>query len=54
MTSPCYDEVTRTDCPKRTADCAKDCPKWAEHVKKREEIYEARLKETRAYVRKVK
>lgn len=42
MTSPCYDEKTKTDCPRRHAGCAVDCPKWADYIKERDEMYERR------------
>lgn len=25
---PCFDEATRTDCPKRHVGCRTDCPEW--------------------------
>ena len=25
---PCFDEATRTDCPKRHVGCRADCPEW--------------------------
>ena len=40
MTSPCFDEKTRQDCPRRHAGCAATCPEWAEYEKQRNARYE--------------
>ena len=42
MKNPCFNEETRTDCPKRHAGCAVDCPDWAAYVKERDEEYARR------------
>lgn len=34
------------DCPGRKAGCAVNCEKWAEYLKKREKLYEDRLRRT--------
>ena len=39
---PCYDPITKTDCPNRKAGCFADCEKWAEYVTKRAAEYERR------------
>lgn len=40
--SPCFDEKTRTDCPKRCVGCKTSCPAWAEwliiHAREKDEI----------------
>ena len=43
MKSPCYDEKTHTDCPKRHAGCAATCPEWAEYDAHRKEVYKKRV-----------
>lgn len=39
---PCFDEATRTDCPKRHVGCRADCPEWQAwekvHAEETEEI----------------
>ena len=40
MISPCYDPVTKTDCPNRHGGCAVGCKKWAEYLKERDKRYE--------------
>ena len=42
MKSPCYNESTKTDCPKRVAGCHVNCPEWAIYIDKRNEEYERR------------
>ena len=42
MKPPCFNEETRTDCPKRCAGCAVNCPEWAAYVKERDKEYEHR------------
>ena len=37
--SPCYDDKTKTSCPRRCAECATTCKEWAEYVKKRDYNY---------------
>jgi hypothetical protein len=34
---PCYDEATKTDCPKRKAGCRSNCSDWKKYEKAREE-----------------
>lgn len=40
--SPCYDEKTRTDCPRRHAGCAATCPEWAKYDEYRKSVYKER------------
>lgn len=42
MKHPCFNEETRTDCSRRHAGCAVDCPDWAAYVKERDAEYERR------------
>lgn len=39
---PCFDEATRTDCPKRHVGCRAECPEWQAwekvHAEETEEI----------------
>lgn len=42
MKNPCFNRETRTDCPRRHAGCAVDCPDWAAYVKERDAEYERR------------
>ena len=42
MKNPCFNKETRTDCPKRCAGCAVNCPEWAAYVKERDAEYERR------------
>lgn len=39
---PCFDEATRTDCPRRYVGCRADCPEWQAwekvHAEETEEI----------------
>ena len=46
MKPPCFNEETRTDCPKRHAGCAVNCPDWAKYVEARDAEYERRKQET--------
>lgn len=48
MSHPCFDEKTRTDCPRRHAGCAVNCPEWAAWEKEREEVYRKRAMELEA------
>ena len=47
--SPCYDEKTRTDCPRRCVGCKISCPEWAEwvtiHERERAEMHKRRRQE---------
>ena len=45
---PCFDVTTRTDCPRRKAGCAIDCPDWAKYTKERDEVYRQRALENEA------
>lgn len=47
MKNPCYDEATKTGCPKRCGGCSVNCPKWAEYCKERNERYDKNLEETK-------
>lgn len=40
--SPCFDRLTRRDCPERCENCHNDCPRWAEYVKERDKEYQRR------------
>lgn len=42
MKNPCYNEQTKTDCPKRSQSCRLDCPKWAAYLIERDKEYERR------------
>lgn len=42
MKNPCFNEETRTDCPKRCAGCAVNCPDWAKYVEERNAEYARR------------
>lgn len=42
MKNPCFNKETRTDCPKRCAGCAVNCPEWATYEKERNAEYERR------------
>ena len=48
MKSPCFDDVTRTDCPDRHAGCAVDCEKWKAYVDERDKFYKKRIIENDA------
>ena len=45
MKNPCYNKQTKTDCPRRCAGCAINCPDWAEYVKERDARYKAEAAE---------
>lgn len=40
--NPCYDPVTKTDCPHRKQGCATKCPYWADYVEERDADYKER------------
>lgn len=40
--NPCYDKETKTDCPRRHAGCAVDCPEWAKYSEERAAEYKKR------------
>ena len=42
MKNPCFNEETRTDCPRRKGGCQVGCPDWAAYVKERNAEYERR------------
>lgn len=42
MKPPCFDEKTKTDCPRRKPGCGATCEKWQEYMVEREKVYEAR------------
>lgn len=39
---PCYNEETKTDCPRREAGCHSHCEKWKEYEALRNEEYRQR------------
>lgn len=43
--APCYNTETKTDCPRRCAGCAVDCPDWAKYVAERDAEYQKRKDE---------
>lgn len=43
LTRPCYNELTKTDCPDRCAGCAAHCERWAAYVASRNKDYKRRL-----------
>lgn len=47
MKSPCYDPVSKVDCPRRGAGCSVGCPDWANYITERDLEYKRRLKEMR-------
>ena len=42
--NPCYDLLTKTDCPRRCVGCRSSCTEWAFYMKAKEEEYAERLK----------
>lgn len=48
---PCFDEATRTDCPKRHVGCRADCPEWQAWEKVHAEETEAIRNKREAYDR---
>lgn len=48
LSCPCYNEATKTDCPRRHGGCAIDCKDWDEYVKRRNEEYRKRFAESGA------
>lgn len=47
MKNPCFNEETRTDCPRRHLGCAADCPEWAEYCAERDAKYDERAEAIR-------
>ena len=47
--SPCYNFITKTDCPDRKVGCSSKCEKWTKYEAKRNEEYERRQMEYAAY-----
>jgi hypothetical protein len=43
--SPCYDDITHTDCLGRHVGCRKTCTKWAEYEVAKHEEYAKRNEE---------
>lgn len=43
--NPCYNEITKTDCPKRHPGCGANCKDWADYVELRDAEYVKRHKE---------
>ena len=44
MTAPCFNAETHTDCPRRHAGCAVDCPEWAKYSAETTKEYKRRAK----------
>lgn len=44
MSTPCYNDTTKTDCPRRARGCAVDCPEWAKYREQKESVYADRKK----------
>ena len=40
--APCYNDETKTDCPRREAGCHSHCEKWKEYEALRNEEYRQR------------
>ena len=49
FTPPCYDTITKTDCPDRKLGCHDTCEKWAKYEKKRNARYRETLIRNSAY-----
>lgn len=47
--TPCYDVVTKQDCPRRSATCRIFCPEWKKYVEERDKEYERRYATTSSY-----
>lgn len=45
--SPCFNTITRTDCPNRHEGCAAQCPNWAKYTEERDAEYAAKVKQKR-------
>ena len=43
--SPCYNLITKTDCPDRKVGCSSKCEKWKKYEAMRNEEYERRQME---------
>lgn len=43
MKNPCFNQDTKTDCPRRKEGCSVDCPEWAKYVAERDISYKERL-----------
>lgn len=43
MKNPCFDENTKTDCPRRGKGCSVGCPEWTKYVKERDISYQKRM-----------
>lgn len=43
MKNPCYDTATKTDCPRRCAGCAVECPDWQKFIAEKEQFYKKRM-----------
>lgn len=46
--APCYNETTKTDCPKRAVGCHERCEAWRKYEKLRDEEYRQRQIEREA------
>lgn len=42
--NPCYNPITKTDCPRRCVGCRSLCKEWALYMRAKEEEYAERLK----------
>ena len=51
MNSPCYDPVTKTDCPNRCQACSITCEKWARYSESRNAEYARVANAAKANVR---
>ena len=40
--SPCYNQQTHEDCPRRSGGCSVGCPEWDAYLKKRDKVYHER------------
>lgn len=40
--TPCYNVVTKQDCPRRSATCRLSCPEWKKYVEERDKEYARR------------
>ena len=45
LKNPCYDVKTKTNCPRRCAECGVTCPEWLAYVEERNNLYERKEQE---------
>ena len=43
MKNPCFDQKTKTDCPKRHPGCGATCSEWKEYEESKKAVYENRM-----------